>query len=271
MDGPFNLSFVPHIKAMNLSKRLSNSILASTVFVLILWCIKSAEILFSIDMHMFAVYPQTLNGSVGVITAPLIHGSLEHIFSNSLPLLVLLTALFYGYPKTRTRVLISVWLLSGVGVWLFARDAYHLGASGVTHGIFFYLLVVGILRRDKSSIGIMMIAFFMYGGMTMSIFPREPDISFEYHLFGGIGGAFAGLLWHKLDPKPTVKRYPWERTNDEEDPIIKDEWRVVVNSSDSSEVPNNLKKNDLKTALDEGETIADQNTSSHSIVIARKD
>lgn len=259
---------------MNFSKRLSNSILASTAFVLTLWCIKSAEILFSIDMHMFAVYPQTLNGSLGIITAPLIHGSLEHIFSNSLPLLVLLTALFYGYPKTRTRVLISVWLLSGVGVWFFARDAYHLGASGVTHGIFFYLLVVGILRRDKSSVAIMMIAFFMYGGMTMSIFPREPDISFEYHLFGGLAGAFAGLLWNRLDPKPAVKRYPWEHSSDEEDPIIKDEWRVAVNSSDASdpsEKLSNLKNDDLNTALDEGKETVEKSTSSHSIIMTRKE
>ncbi|QHJ10169.1 hypothetical protein FX988_00381 [Paraglaciecola mesophila] len=181
---------------------------------------------------MFAVYPQRLSGALGVITAPLIHGSLQHLFSNSLPLLILLTALIYGYPKTRYKVLASVWILSGIGVWLFARESYHLGASGMTHGIFFYLLVVGILRRDKSSIGIMMIAFFMYGGMTMSIFPREPGISFEYHLFGGISGALAALMWFRLDPKPQVKRYTWERDgSDMDDPIIQDQWRDDVEQS----------------------------------------
>ncbi|WP_039995021.1 rhomboid family intramembrane serine protease [Paraglaciecola chathamensis] len=225
---------------MNFSKRLSNSILTSTGFVLLLWCIQSAEILFSLDMHMFAVYPQRLSGTLGILTAPLIHGSLQHLFSNSLPLLILLTALIYGYPKTRYKVLVSVWILSGVGVWLFARESYHLGASGMTHGIFFYLLVVGILRRDKSSIGIMMIAFFMYGGMTMSIFPREPGISFEYHLFGGISGALAALMWFRLDPKPEVKRYPWEReSTDIDDPIIQDQWRDNVEQlhSEDHELP----------------------------------
>ncbi|GAC32021.1 rhomboid family intramembrane serine protease [Paraglaciecola polaris] len=212
---------------MNLSKRLSNSILASITFVLLLWCIKSAEILFSLDLHMFAVYPHSRAGVLGIITAPLVHGSLEHIFSNSLPLLVLLTALLYGYPRSRIRVLVSVWLMSGLGVWLFARDAYHLGASGITHGIFFYLLVVGILRRDKSSVAIMMIAFFMYGGMTMSIFPREPGISFEYHLFGGINGALVALVWFRMDPKPQIKTYPWEHQSSEiDDPIIGDAWRI---------------------------------------------
>ncbi|WP_339769053.1 rhomboid family intramembrane serine protease [uncultured Paraglaciecola sp.] len=211
---------------MNFSKRLSNSILASSAFVVLLWCIKSAEILFSMDLHMFAVYPQKLSGALGIVTAPLIHGSLEHIYSNTLPLLVLLTALLYGYPRSRMRVLLSVWLMSGLGVWFFARDAYHLGASGISHGIFFYLLVVGILRRDKSSVAIMMIAFFMYGGMTMSIFPREPGISFEYHLFGGISGALVALFWYRLDPKQQDKPYPWEQdARDIDDPIIGDEWR----------------------------------------------
>ena len=234
---------------MNFSKRLSNSILASSAFVVLLWCIKSAEILFSLDLHMFTIYPHKLSGALGIVTAPLIHGSLEHIYSNSLPLLVLLTALLYGYPRSRLRVLLSVWLLSGLGVWIFARDAYHLGVSGITHGIFFYLLVVGILRRDKSSVAIMMIAFFMYGGMTMSIFPREPGISFEYHLFGGISGALVALFWYRLDPKQQDKPYSWEQDAREvDDPIIGDEWRDTGSNKGSNTALNEQTNSNVKAS-----------------------
>ena len=138
--------------------------------------------------------------------------------------------MLYGYPLTRLRVLTAVWLISGIGVWLFAREASHIGASGITHGLFFYLLVVSIFRRDKSSIAIMMIAFFLYGGMTMTIFPREPGISFEYHFFGAVAGAICAILWHKRDPKPKEKRYRWEEYPELDDPVIGDQWQLESDS-----------------------------------------
>lgn len=205
---------------------LKNSLLITAFTVGIIWCVKSAEYIFHVDLAWLGVYPQTVKGLIGIITAPLIHGSLEHIFNNTLPMLILGTLLLYGYPKSRWRVLATVWVLSGVGVWIFARQSYHIGASGLTHGLFFYLLVVSIFRRDKRSVAIMMTAFFMYGGMTMSIFPREEGISFEYHFFGAVAGAISAIFWHSLDPKPVVKKYEWEKESDPDDPIIGDEWQI---------------------------------------------
>jgi len=149
-------------------------------------------------------------GFIGVFTAPLIHGSLEHIFNNTFAILILASVLYYGYPKSWWKVFGFVWILSGVGVWLFARQATHIGASGLTHGLFFFLFVASIFRRDKSSVAIMMIAFLLYGGMTMTIFPREEGISFEYHFFGALAGVIAGIIWRDSDPKPVEKRYEWE-------------------------------------------------------------
>ncbi|GAA0851874.1 rhomboid family intramembrane serine protease [Aliiglaciecola litoralis] len=210
---------------------LKNSILLTSLFIGILWCIKSFELLFNQSLTEFGVYPLRLDGLIGIITAPLIHGSVEHLFNNTLPMLLLGSFILYGYPKSRWRVIALVWFLSGIGVWLFAREANHIGASGLTHGLFFYLFVVSLFRRDKSSIAIMMAAFFMYGGMTMTIFPREEGISFEYHLFGGLAGVFSALLWHKLDPKPIVKRYEWEGQA-VDDPNIGEEWHQDMQTDD---------------------------------------
>jgi membrane associated rhomboid family serine protease len=208
------------------SKRLSQSIFTSLIFIGLIWIIKSIEILFHQDLSWLGVLPMHWQGSLGILTAPLVHGSLEHLFNNTLPLLILGSVLLYGYPKSRWRVLGFIWLISGVGVWLFAREASHIGASGLAHGMFFFLFVVSIFRRDKSSVAIMMIAFLMYGGMTMTIFPREEGISFEYHFFGAVAGVAAALIWRDRDPKPKEKRYFWEGTGDQiEDPVIGEEWR----------------------------------------------
>ena len=168
--------------------------------------------------------PLSMSGLHGIFTAPLVHSSYEHLFHNTLPLLVLGSALIYGYPETRGRALLFAWLGSGIGVWLFGRPSVHLGASGVAHGLFFYLFVIAILRRDKRSVGLMMIAFFLYGGMMMSIFPRDPQISYEAHFFGAVGGVVAALLFGRQDPKPIRKVYSWE-VQEDDDPVIGEQWK----------------------------------------------
>jgi membrane associated rhomboid family serine protease len=211
---------------MNQNKRLSQSILYSFLAITLLWCLKSSEILFGWNLSFMGLVPLEAAGMLGILTAPLVHGSLEHLFNNTFAILILASVLYYGYPKSWWKVLSLVWVLSGVGVWLFARQATHIGASGLTHGLFFFLFVASIFRRDKSSVAIMMIAFLLYGGMTMTIFPREEGISFEYHFFGALAGVIAAFIWRDSDPKPVVKRYDWEENIAVDDLDIGDEWQV---------------------------------------------
>ncbi|MBY5979695.1 rhomboid family intramembrane serine protease [Ferrimonas balearica] len=197
-------------------QKLQQGLMAAGVFLALLWGIKAVELISGADLSVLGVQPQTLSGLWGVLFAPLIHGSLSHLAANSVGVLVLGAALFFGYPNSRWRVLGLVWLGSGLGVWLFGRPSQHFGASGVTHGLFFFLFLVSLLRRDKRSIALMMIAFFLFGGMIYSIFPREPGISYESHLSGAIAGVIAALLWWRMDPKPAVKRYDWEDEAEQE-------------------------------------------------------
>ncbi|WP_367179782.1 rhomboid family intramembrane serine protease [uncultured Paraglaciecola sp.] len=178
--------------------------------------------------------PLELGGMLGILTAPLIHGSFEHIFNNTFAILILASFLYYGYPKSWWKVIGFIWVLSGIGVWLFARLANHIGASGLTHGLFFFLFVASIFRRDKSSVGIMMIAFLLYGGMTMTIFPREEGISFEYHFFGAVAGIIAAVIWRDSDPKPVEKTYDWEQPDEDFDQGIDsdigEQWKISEES-----------------------------------------
>jgi len=212
---------------------LNHSIRAAAFFIAALWIIKLCELLFSLDLHAYGVYPRTVDGLVGIITAPAIHGSWGHLAGNSAPLALLGTILLFGYPKSRWWTLGIIWLLSGAGVWLGGRESYHFGASGLTHGIFFFLLVGGLLRRDKRSTALLMIAFFMYSGMLVSIFPGKPGISFESHFFGALSGTLCAIAFRHWDPKPERKQYPWQRKRDviepvdeEEYPVIGDQWKL---------------------------------------------
>ncbi|WP_245953121.1 rhomboid family intramembrane serine protease [Alteromonas aestuariivivens] len=216
------------------SYSVSRAITISVCMVALLWVIQSAGVLFDLPLGRLGIVPLETGRWYGIFSAPLVHGSYEHLFNNTMPLLVLGSALVYGYPKSRIRVLLACWLASGIGVWVFGRDAVHLGASGVSHGLFFFLFFVAIFRRDGRSVGLMMIAFFLYGGMVMSIFPRDPAISFESHFFGALGGVVSAILWWRRDPKPMLKRYSWE-TDGGDDPLIGDLWQQKLSPQNSTD------------------------------------
>ncbi|NQZ53330.1 MAG: rhomboid family intramembrane serine protease [Piscirickettsiaceae bacterium] len=180
----------------------------------LLWLIKGLEIAFNLDIGIYSVYPRTFEGLVGIVFGPLLHGSFEHLFSNTLALFVLATALFYQYPKSAKRVFLIIYFGSGLCVWLFARESYHLGASGLTHGMMFFLFLIGVLRRDKPAMALAMIVFFLYGSMIWGILPTEERISFESHLFGALMGVVSAILFRNNDPKPPEKKYSWEEEDE---------------------------------------------------------
>jgi membrane associated rhomboid family serine protease len=228
---PLKSELRPQYYVMARHSPLRNSIFIATAFAVLIWGLKVFEFVLGVELYGLGVYPRTQSGLLGIVTAPLIHGSWEHLFGNTLPLVFLGSMLLYGYPKSRFWALAGIWLLSGAGVWLFARSSYHFGASGLTHGIFFYLFVSGFLRRDRRSAALLMVAFYMYGGMLLTIFPRDPGVSFESHFFGAMAGAVLAYLFRNWDPKPIRKRYSWQRDSETEedmelDPVIGDQWKT---------------------------------------------
>lgn len=198
---------------------LRQSLFITVALVALLWGIELLDRSLDLQLYRFGVYPQDPAGLRGILFAPLIHGSWYHLLSNSFALLVLGTALLYGYPRATRPVLALVYIGSGIGVWLFARQSYHFGASGLTHGMMFFIFTTGILRKDKLSVALSLIVFFLYGNMIWTIFPQEPDISYESHFFGAVTGVLAAFIFRDRDPVPPVKTYEWENeeTEREED------------------------------------------------------
>ena len=204
--------------------RLKQSLFITVAFVTLLFGIELLDRSLDLQLHRFGVYPLDPAGMRGILLAPLIHGSWYHVVSNSFALLILGTTLLYGYPRAAKPVLALVYIGSGIGVWLFARHSYHFGASGLTHGMMFFIFTTGILRRDKLSVALSLIVFLLYGNMVWSIFPQEPGISYESHFFGAVTGVLAAFLFRDHDPAPPVKTYDWEgeETASEADDTFKD-------------------------------------------------
>lgn len=199
-------------------RRLRRAFFVALSFTVLLWLIKVSDIIFNLDLVQYGVFPRRLSGLQGVVWAPLLHGSLSHVFSNTAPLIILGTTLLYGYPKSAKIVIPFIYSVSGLAVWLIARSSYHIGASGLVFGMMFFVFTIGILRWDKRAITLSLLVFFLYGGMIWGIFPSSSGVSFESHLAGAAIGILLAFRLKAYDPIPPPARYSWEDEEQDSEP-----------------------------------------------------
>lgn len=190
-------------------RRLLRAFNLSFLLVLVLGVVFIAQPAF--DVAPWTVQPHSLPGLLGLLGAPVLHGSVEHFVANAISLLLLGTLAGAVYPRATLRALPLLWLGSGLGAWLLGEaGSHHLGASGLTHGLMFLIFSLGVLRRDRPSVAAAMIAFFLYGGMLLTVLPHEAGVSWQSHLGGALAGMVAAWLFRRSDPLPPRRRYSWE-------------------------------------------------------------
>ena len=190
-------------------QRVRRGVQYSVASVLVLTVVFSIQGWLPLDM--LTVNPGSAAGLLGVLTAPLLHGSPSHLLANATALLMLGTLALTVYPRATLRALPLLWLGAGLGAWLLGQPgSHHLGASGVTHGLGFLVFVLGLLRRDRAAIAAGMLAFLFYGGMLLTVFPQEAGVSWESHLGGALAGVLAAFVFRRSDPMPPRRKYSWE-------------------------------------------------------------
>jgi membrane associated rhomboid family serine protease len=172
---------------------VADSVTPPFLFIALLWLLSVLEWAGLADLRWLGVYPRTQDGLIGVLTAPLVHGNFGHLFANTTPLFVLASGILFFYRRSAMLVFLLITLGSGAFVWVFGKEAYHIGASGLVYGCASFLVVAGFLNRNRAQIAISLLVFLFYGSMIWGILPSEPGISWEAHLGGllaGIGCAF---------------------------------------------------------------------------------
>lgn len=186
-----------------------------------IWMVFWFEVRFDIRLNHWGVHPRSLLGIRGILFGPFIHSSLEHLYQNTLPLIVLSTALFYFYRTVAWRVLGLGLLFSGLGTWLLGTSGYHIGASGVIYVLMSFILFKGIFSTYFRLIALSLTVVFLYGGMLWYVFPVKEQMSWEGHLSGLIVGFVLALVFKT--PNFNVSHYIWEdpNYNEDDDPFLK--------------------------------------------------
>ena len=188
-------------------KEFFRKLIIPLTFPILLWVIYLVTFLFEIYPYKLGILPRNLSGIIGIFTSPLIHGGFSHLISNTAPLVFMGLGIFYFYPKVAYKVFTIIYFGSGILVWFFGREVYHIGASGIIYGFVSFLFFSGIFRKDNRSIALALVVIFLYGGLIWGVLPVEKGVSWESHLFGAIVGTIVSFIFRNIDPP---KRYDWE-------------------------------------------------------------
>src|SRR5712691_7380477 len=164
------------------------------VCVALLWSIECINALLDHRLNRWGILPRTFRGLVGIPLSPFLHGSFAHLILNTVPLVTL--GSFVAFYGTRIFLAVSLWLilLSGAGLWLLGRSAYHVGASSVLFGYFGYLVARGWYERSVTALLVALLILGLYGGMVWGVLPTRSSISWEGHLFGLLAGVLVARL-----------------------------------------------------------------------------
>ncbi|KPL14566.1 MAG: hypothetical protein AMS26_10305 [Bacteroides sp. SM23_62] len=211
---------------MEEKKKFIHSLVFPSFFLLLIWMIKITEVALEMDFAHLGLFPLKTSGLKGILLAPMIHADFKHLFDNSLPLYLLSIAIFYFYRPVSYRVFFLVWFISGLIVWLTARPAYHIGASGLVYGFASFVFFSGVIRNNIHLLAISLIVVFLYGSLVWGIFPYDLRISWESHLVGGLTGLSMALFYRNYGPPSTKKEWPEEEEDEGEEGDQEDQFRT---------------------------------------------
>lgn len=206
--------------------RFKISIEVASLITLLIWLVKLIEMVEGESFYRYGLLPRSFNGLIGVLTAPLIHSDFNHLFNNSITIFILTTGLVYFYRDLWYRIIIFSWIISGIMVWTGARASYHIGCSGLIYSIASFIFFSGVFRKNINLMAISLLVVFLYGGLVWGVLPIFPQISWEYHLFGGLTGTILAVVYRNQGPSP--QRWSWMNESNDKDDENEEYWNSEI-------------------------------------------
>lgn len=197
---------VQHNVELFSGKRLWLSIKLCLLLLLIPWGVHLYQWWVDPGIIAYGLRPWNYHGLVGIFTMPFLHSGFGHLLSNSIPLFVMGSGLFFYYKESAWRILFWMLILTGSWLWLIGQPgSNHVGASGLVYSLAAFHFMGGLIRRNRNLTAFALLVIFLYGGLIWSVFPDFfPDrkISWEGHLSGLLSGLVLALVFRKHGPLP---------------------------------------------------------------------
>jgi membrane associated rhomboid family serine protease len=162
----------------------------------VMWAEEAVDTALDGRLDRFGIVPRQLGGLDGIVLGPFLHGGFGHLIANSVPFLILGSAICLGSVRRFVQVTLIVGGIGGIGTWLTGpAHSVHIGASGLVFGYVAYLISRGFFARKVSYILGGALTFLVYGSALWGLLPA-PGVSWQGHLFGALGGVTGGWLLH---------------------------------------------------------------------------
>jgi membrane associated rhomboid family serine protease len=183
---------------------IGQELMGIAIFVGVVWGAFILNwIVFLVDFNSFGLVPRTLWGTVGIVSMPFLHAGWGHLLGNTVPLFILL-ALLAGSKARSWEIVAEIVVAGGVLLWIFGRNATHVGASGLIFGLVAFLIISGLLERRIIPLIVSFAVGILYGGtLIWGVLPGTNfQVSWDGHLCGAIAG---GLIAWLLTREPKQK------------------------------------------------------------------
>jgi len=175
---------------------IKRDLTAVVAVIVIIWIVFALD--YFLPLEQLGLVPRTLRGLIGIFTMPFLHGDFTHLLGNTVPLGVTLL-LLAGSRANSGGIVLLLTLMCGVGLWLFGREALHIGASGVVFGLIGFHVFAGIFEQRLQSVVISVIVGLLYASTVLQgIVPSQQGVSWEGHLIGAISGAIVALITARM-------------------------------------------------------------------------
>lgn len=183
-----------------------NNIYTLGVILLIPWLIFFITYFINNRILLLGIIPRKIYGLPGILCAPLLHANFNHIFFNSIPLLVLSNFILINGLSYYLIVTLIITVLSGFAIWCFAKPGLHVGASALITG-YWGLLISNIYQNGTVTTVILgLLSLYYFAGIFLGIFPKEKGVSWQGHLFGLLAGLATSYII-TLYPPETISSW----------------------------------------------------------------
>ena len=211
------ICYVMYDNVIDEKKELRLSIACSLLLTTLPWVVHILNVVFSLKLNRFGLRPLEPEGLAGIFTMPFLHSGWGHLISNTPALLLLVFGLLLFYKHAAWRILLYLYILSGLFTWLMGRDSTHVGASGLVYALAAFHFLSGVIKKVPRQRAFALLVAFLYGGFIWAFFPSlysGTSISWEGHLSGLLTGIILAVYYRKEGPKPPISPFI-EEENDE--------------------------------------------------------
>ncbi|MGP5591220.1 rhomboid family intramembrane serine protease [Corynebacterium variabile] len=175
--------------------RTGKSLITSGSFLVVIWVLMLINALSNYRLTGYGVEPREIEGLRGIIVAPFLHVDFSHLLANTPACAVLLFLIALSGQKAVWVSSVCTVIVGGVGIWLTGpENSVHVGASILIYGWAAFLVLRGFFVRSFGQIALGVVVALIYAGLFWGLFPGNPGVSWQGHLFGAVGGAVAAFL-----------------------------------------------------------------------------